>query len=251
MNDKEWIFGFHAVEASLKSRSLQQVFIAKERYDKRMRSLLEEVAKASLPIHERTIKWLDEKAQEIKRQGGIKHQGIMAEVSVKKPLNEIQFFSLLEKITTPPFLLILDEVQDPHNVGACLRTAEAFGIDAVIVPKDNSCGLTPIVRQVSSGSSERIPFIEVVNLARFLEKLKARGIWLYGLKGGTATSLYTTDFSGPIAVVMGSEGKGLRRLTEKQCDFLLTIPMKGEIESLNVSVATAVTLSEIYRQKNL
>ena len=243
MKQKEWIFGFHAIEAALDEGEILQVVIDKTRRDKRMNELLEKAYAKSVVVNYGDGRLLDETADDVR------HQGIMAEVLVRAPENEDFIYNLLESIDHPPFLLILDEVQDPHNVGACLRTAEAFGIDAVIVPKDNSCGLTPIVRKVSSGSSERMPFVEVTNISRFLEAIKAQGIWTYGLAGGGEGTVYSTDFRGPVAIVMGSEGKGLRRLTEKQCDFIVKIPMEGKIESLNVSVATAVTLGEAYRQR--
>ena len=138
---------------------------------------------------------------------------------------------------------------DPHNVGACLRSAEAFGVDAVIVPKDRACGLTPIVRKISSGSSERVPFIEVTNLARTIDDLKERGVWLAGLAGEATETIYQANLTGALAIIMGSEGEGMRRLTREACDFLLKIPMEGRIESLNVSVATGAVLSESHRQR--
>lgn len=239
----EWIYGFHAVEAAIKENQAIEVVIDPARKDKRMQDL-----HVLLGEHNIRPQRLDSDKIEALVQDG-RHQGVIAKIEVKAPEGEEFLYQLLDKIEHHPFLLILDEVQDPHNVGACLRSAEAFGVDAVIVPKDNACSLTPIVRKVSSGSSERVPFIEVTNLSRMLEKIKERGIWVSGLAGGGEGTIFTADFRGPLAIVMGSEGSGIRRLTEKNCDFIVKIPMEGEIESLNVSVATGVTLAEAYRQR--
>lgn len=239
----EWIYGFHAVEAAIKENQAIEVVIDPSRKDKRMQDLHTLMGEYNI----RPQRLDAEKIEALVQDG--RHQGVIAKIEVKAPENEEFLYQLLDKLEHHPFLLILDEVQDPHNVGACLRSAEAFGIDAVIVPKDNACSLTPIVRKVSSGSSERVPFIEVTNLSRMLEKIKARGIWVSGLAGGGDGTIFTADFRGPLAIVMGSEGSGMRRLTEKNCDFIVKIPMEGEIESLNVSVATGVTLAEAYRQR--
>ena len=243
---EEWIYGFHAVEAALEEGRALEVMVDSARKDKRMQSFLT-LMRDKQQRYERSHSAMLESLV-----GESRHQGVIAKIRVRSAESEDFLYDLLENLDHPPFLLILDEVQDPHNVGACLRSAEAFGVDAVIVPKDNACGLTPIVRKVSSGSSERIPFIEVTNLSRMLEKIKAEGIWVTGLAGGGEETIFSANFKGPLAIVMGSEGSGLRRLTEKSCDFIVKIPMEGEIESLNVSVATGVTLAEAYRQrKNL
>lgn len=241
---EEWIYGFHAVEAALEEGRVLEVVVDSARKDKRMQSFLM-LMRDKNQRYERSSAALIESFV-----GESRHQGVIAKIRVRSAESEDFLYNLLDGLEHAPFLLVLDEVQDPHNVGACLRSAEAFGVDAVIVPKDNACGLTPIVRKVSSGSSERIPFIEVTNISRMLANIKERGIWVSGLAGGGETTIFSTNFKGPLAIVMGSEGSGLRRLTEKQCDFLVKIPMEGEIESLNVSVATGVTLAEAYRQRH-
>ena len=179
-----------------------------------------------------------------------RHQGIIAEIIPKEALTESDLWILLDNLSHPPFVLILDNVTDPHNVGACLRSAEAFGVDIVIAPESKACGLTPVVRKVSSGSSERIPFVQVVNLARVLEKLKSRGIWLSGLDGEATQTLAKADFKGALGIIMGAEGEGIRRLTKEHCDFLIKIPMTGQIESLNVSVATGIVLYAAHIQRS-
>jgi 23S rRNA (guanosine2251-2'-O)-methyltransferase len=150
----------------------------------------------------------------------------------------------------PPFLLVLDGVTDPHNLGACMRSAEAAGVDAVIVPKDKSALMTATVRKVACGAAESLPFIAVTNLARTLKTLQERGIWVFGATGEATRNLYETDLRGPLALVMGSEGTGMRRLTREHCDVLFAIPMAGEISSLNVSVSAGVCLFEAVRQRN-
>jgi len=163
--------------------------------------------------------------------------------------DEEDLFALLDKRSEPAFLLILDTVQDPHNLGACLRTANAAGIQAVVVPKDRSVSITPAVRTVACGAAEKTPLVRVTNLARLLDRLKKAGVWLVGTADQAEKSLYEIDLKGPLALVMGAEGTGLRRLTAEKCDFLAKLPMVGEVESLNVSVATGVCLYEAVRQR--
>jgi 23S rRNA (guanosine2251-2'-O)-methyltransferase len=166
-------------------------------------------------------------------------------------LDENQILELIDRLDHQPLLLILDTVQDPHNLGACLRTADAVGVDAVIAPKDRSVGLTDTVSRVACGGAERVPFAQVTNLARLIEHLKKKNIWVIGTDADVAASedIYTADLSGPIALVMGSEGEGLRRLTRESCDRIVRIPMKGSVESLNVSVAAGICLFEIARRR--
>jgi 23S rRNA (guanosine2251-2'-O)-methyltransferase len=164
-------------------------------------------------------------------------------------LDEAELFKLLGNLTVPPFLLVLDNVQDPHNLGACLRVADGAGVQAVIVPKDRSVGLTDTVRTVACGAAEHVPLIQVVNLARTLDQLKDAGIWTVGTTDRTEQSIYQVDLTGPLALVMGSEGTGLRRLTAEKCDFLVSIQMFGSVSSLNVSVATGICLYEAVRQR--
>lgn len=177
-----------------------------------------------------------------------KHTDSSAEVTVQP---EGFLFELLDNLDEPPFLLILDGVQDPHNLGACMRSADGAGVQAVIVPKDRSATLTDVVRQVACGGAENVPLIEVTNLARCMRKLKDRNIWLAGAADEAEKLFYEIDLKGPMAIVMGSEGKGLRRLTRESCDFLGKIPMHGKVSSLNVSVATGICLFEALRQRNL
>ena len=164
-------------------------------------------------------------------------------------LDENDLLAMLEKLKEPPFLLILDEINDPHNLGACLRTAAAGGVHAVIVPKDHSVSLTETVRRVACGAAEKVPFVQVTNLARTMKQLQEAGVWLVGAAGEAPDSLYNTDLTGPLAIVMGSEGSGLRRLSRENCDFLVSIPISDAVESLNVSVATGICLFEAVRQR--
>jgi len=180
---------------------------------------------------------------------GERHQGVVAELAARGGDPETQLEEALEAAGASPLLLVLDGVTDPHNLGACLRSADAAGVAAVVAPRDRAAGLTPVARKVAAGAAETVPFVSVVNLARTLRELKERGIWLVGTTGDADKSLYDLDLSGPIAIVMGSEGEGMRRLTRECCDDLVRIPMAGAVESLNVSVATGVVLFEAVRQR--
>ncbi len=171
----------------------------------------------------------------------------------EKPItlkNEDDLFEIVESNKDKTFLLILDNVQDPHNLGACLRSADAAGVHAVVIPKDRSVGMTDTVRHIAAGAAENIPLITVTNLARTLEALKKMGIWLVGTADEAEQLIYDIDLNGPIAIVMGAEGKGLRRLTRENCDFLGKLPMNGSVDCLNVSVATGICLFEVIRQRN-
>lgn len=164
-------------------------------------------------------------------------------------LDDNGLFDLLDKLKMPPFLLVLDGVQDPHNLGACMRTAEAAGVHAIIAPRDRAVSLTDTVSRIACGAAEKLPFAQITNLARVLDQLKERGIWTVGAASEATQSLFATDLSGPLAIVIGFEGSGLRRLTCEKCDMLVQIPMLGTMESLNVSVATGVCLFEAVRQR--
>lgn len=177
------------------------------------------------------------------------HQGLLAYINAQTDWQEQDLLSLFES-TPSPLFLILDGVQDPHNLGACLRTANGAGVTAVISPKDNAASLTATVRKVACGAEQFTPFITVTNLARTLRDLKDQGLWLVGLEGQAEQSLYEVDFTGPKGLILGSEGSGMRRLTKELCDFLVTIPMQGQIDSLNVSNACAVSLYEAVRQRS-
>jgi len=182
---------------------------------------------------------------------GGRHQGVVAEITPRGGDPETQLEEALEAAQGAPLLLVLDGVQDPHNLGACIRSADAAGVTAVIVPRDRAAGLTAVARKVAAGAAETVPFVPVVNLARALRDLKERGVWLVGTDDAADRTLFEADLTGPLALVMGSEGEGLRRLTRECCDQLVSIPMAGAVESLNVSVATGVVLFEAVRQRSV
>lgn len=241
----EIIFGIHAVQAALNTHpeKILEIIIQQERHDQKIQAIIHLAQTHKITIREYPKKKLDEMTAGV-------HQGILAKCHKAQAWKEEDLKTLLEKITEPAFILILDEVQDPHNLGACLRTANAAGVHCVIAPKDNSVGLTPAVKKVAAGAAEITPFIQVTNLARTIRWLKEQGIWIYGTTEDATESLFKTDLKGPMALAMGAEGHGLRRLTKDLCDFLIAIPMLGTVESLNVSVATAVCLYEAIRQRN-
>lgn len=237
--------GVQAVATALKAggRGIRRVRVTEDARNQRVHDLAMVAQDAGLEVIRERRTRLDELA------GNTRHQDIIAELS-EKSLNEDDLSRLLDRIEGDPLILLLDGVQDPHNLGACLRTAEAAGVHAVIIPKDRSAGITAVVRKTSAGASEIVPVFQVTNLARVIRSLKERGIWLAGTNDGSAASIYETDLTGPLALVMGNEGQGMRRLTRELCDHLVRIPMAGTIESLNVSVATGVGLYEIRRQRD-
>ncbi len=255
MSDGSVIFGLHAVEAALKqdAAAVEQLWCDKQRRDKRLQSLLQLAEKKGIKPQLLGKAELDKLAPGGK---GGKHQGVVAQVAqaaaaVTSARNETFLEQLLTDLDVPPFLLVLDGVTDPHNLGACLRSADAAGVHAVIAPRDRACGLTPVVRKVASGAAETVPFVQVTNLSRTLKSLRDAGVWVIGtaLEEG-AVSLYERDLKGPLALVLGAEGKGIRRLTRENCDELVYVPMAGSVQSLNVSVATGVCLFEALRQRN-
>jgi len=191
-----------------------------------------------------------EEAQLDKLAAGERHQGVVAELLPRAGDPETQLEEALEAAGDAPLLLVLDGVQDPHNLGACLRSADAAGVAAVLVPRDRAAGLTPVVRKVAAGAAETVPLVAVVNLARTLRELKERGVWLVGTDDSAEKTLYDAELTGSVALVMGSEGEGMRRLTRECCDQLVSIPMAGAVESLNVSVAAGVVLFEAVRQRS-
>lgn len=241
---QEYVFGWHAVDAVLKREPerLQQVWIQTGRQDKRVKSVTDALDGLGVRWHVVHRRELDE------RVAGV-HQGVVAAVAESREWTEADLLAQLAGSSKPPFLLVLDGVTDPHNLGACMRTADAVGVQAVIVPKDKSASLTPVARKVACGAAETVPFVRVTNLARFLRELKDLGVWLIGTAGEADADLYQADFKGPVALVMGAEGKGMRRLTREHCDQLINIPMLGHVDSLNVSVATGVCLYEALRQR--
>jgi 23S rRNA (guanosine2251-2'-O)-methyltransferase len=243
----DFVFGLHAVTALLKHhpQSVVELFIQEGRHDPRMEAILERAQKLHLPCTELGRAELDERVHGV-------HQGVIARVSqLKLERSEAQLDELLAALDHPPFLLVLDGVTDPHNLGACLRSAEATGVDAVIVPKDKSALITPTARKVACGAAELVPFVAVTNLARSLKSLQERGVWILGAAGEATQSLYQSDLRGPLALVMGSEGSGMRRLTREHCDALFSIPMAGEVSSLNVSVSAGICLFEAVRQRRV
>ncbi len=242
---QEWVFGIHTISALLKHKPelVQKVFVQSGRLDERISSITDQCNSLGLPVEVLDRVELDQKAQGV-------HQGVIALCTeIKLEYDEHYLTKLLDRLQHPPLLLILDGVTDPHNLGACIRSAEAAGADAVIIPKDKSAQLNATVRKVACGAAEILPLITVTNLARCLEALKKRGVWLMGAAGEAEKSLYTADLKGAIALILGAEEKGLRRLTREHCDQLLAIPMQGETSSLNVSVSAGVFLFEALRQR--
>jgi 23S rRNA (guanosine2251-2'-O)-methyltransferase len=241
----ESIFGLHSVAALLQEHAerVTQLYVQQGRHDQRLQQIITAAEAQRIPIKILSRVELD------KLSSNAPHQGVIAQCRGAKSYTEADIEILLQQLQEPPFLLILDGVQDPHNLGACLRSANAAGVHMVIAPRDKSVGLTPVVRKVASGAAEVTPFIQVTNLARTLRFLKEQGIWLYGAADDGARSLYEADLRGPLALVLGAEGTGLRRLTREHCDDLLIIPMRGSVSSLNVSVATGICLFEAVRQR--
>ena len=248
MSSSTLIFGLHAVEAALKRdpAGIEQLWCDARRKDRRLQELLalaqNQGVRPQLVQKDELDKLLPARAR---------HQGVAAQVRGATEHNEAFLEQLLVELQEPALLLVLDGVTDPHNVGACLRSADAAGVHAVIAPRDRACGLTPVVRKVASGAAETVPFVQVTNLARTLKSLRDAGVWVIGtaLEEGAA-SLFKTRLNGPVALVLGAEGKGLRRLTRDNCDELVYIPMVGTVQSLNVSVATGVCLFEAMRQRS-
>jgi len=241
---EQWIAGINAVAAALESERgrVRELLIEARARNPRLQELAQQAKAAGIPVLQVAP---DALARAVP---GIKHQGVAAQLAAPVNLGEGDLDELLGRVDSP-LLLVLDGVQDPHNLGACLRSAEAAGAAAVIVPRDRAVGITPVVRKSAAGSAERVPLIRVTNLARTLKTLKEAGVWLVGLAGEAEESLYARDLRGPVAIVMGGEGDGMRRLTREHCDFLAKIPMRGQAESLNVSVATGVALFEALRQR--
>jgi 23S rRNA (guanosine2251-2'-O)-methyltransferase len=245
MTEDSIVFGLHAVRTLLKQRPerASRLLVQKGKEDGRIAEVLQLATAANVPFESRDVRDLDRLA------AAERHQGVCLYVKTAGVLGEGALDDLLDRLEGPPLLLVLDGVQDPHNLGACLRTADAAGVTAVIVPRDRAAGLSPVVRKVASGAAEIIPLIQVTNLARTLKSLKDRNVWVVGTVDQAEKSLYETDLKGPLALVLGAEGPGLRRLTKENCDTLVTIPMRGVVESLNVSVATGVVLYEALRQR--
>jgi 23S rRNA (guanosine2251-2'-O)-methyltransferase len=243
-----WVLGNHAVSAvlSVSPERAIGVWVSINPNNSKQQSLLSDAQRLGIPIHPVDKRVLN------KRTGSEQHQGIALEAKPKASLTERELEPFVNGLmqSKPPLLLILDQVQDPHNFGACLRTADAAGVDAVIVAKDNASPMTPVVQKVASGAAETMPIFRVSNLVRVMESLKQLGVWIIGTSDKAQHSLYQQDLSASLALVMGAEGKGMRPLTEKSCDSLISLPMAGTVvSSLNVSVATGVCLYEAVRQR--
>lgn len=241
------IFGLHAVAGFIEAapERVEALWVDEQRHDKRIRGLTARAEAVGITARGADRKRLDKLA------GGGRHQGVVAEVKPRAPGSERDLEQILAQAGAPVLLLVLDGVQDPHNLGACLRTADGAGVDAVIVPRDRACGLTSTVRKVATGAAETVPFIQVTNLARTLRFLQHAGVRLVGTAGEAPGDLYEADLTGPLALVLGAEGTGLRRLTREHCDELISIPMLGAVESLNVSVSAGICLYEALRHRRV
>ncbi|MDH5571436.1 MAG: 23S rRNA (guanosine(2251)-2'-O)-methyltransferase RlmB [Gammaproteobacteria bacterium] len=246
MNNKHLIYGLHAVQAALEKEpeNVQQLWMEHARKDERAQKLVSLAKQGGIEINRVKREELD------RLVGEVKHQGVVADFTQVPVQTESDLVSLLKGLSEPAFLLILDGVQDPHNLGACLRTADGAGVHAVIAPRDKACSLTATVRKVACGAAETVPFVQVTNLARTLRMLQQEGVWIIGTDVDAPQSLYQADLTGPIALVLGAEGTGLRRLTKEHCDSLINLPMQGSVQSLNVSVSAGVCLYESVRQRS-
>lgn len=241
----QWISGINAVASALEHdiEHVREVLVEAGNKNARIVEIEENARRREISVRRVNSQALEGIA------GGLRHQGVIARYEAAKPMEESELPGLIEAAAGKALLLVLDGVQDPHNLGACLRSAAASGVTAVIIPKDKAAPLNATVRKTSAGAADRIPVISVTNLARTLRAIKDAGVWVYGLDGEAQGLIYQTDFTGNVAIVMGGEGEGMRRLTREHCDGLVKIPMPGEMESLNVSVATGVALFEVVRQR--
>lgn len=242
----EHLFGLHSVQAVLKSapQRVLEVFMVQGRNDQKLTKILHAAQANNISCKIVDRKKLDDMV------GDENHQGVVALCTPGEIHDERFLFELIDNLNEPALVLILDGVTDPHNLGACMRTAEAAGVHVVVVPKDKSVGLTPVARKVACGAAEILPLVPVTNLARTLKKLQEKGIWLFGAAGEADGSVYQANLTGNVGILMGAEGDGLRRLTQETCDHLINIPMAGTVSSLNVSVATGVVLFEAVRQRS-
>ena len=244
MAKQETIYGLHSVLALLKSapQRVVELRVLKDRQDKRLQQVLKLAEANQVSVQFQNRASLD------KLVDG-NHQGVVAVATPGQSYTEDSLYALVEQAREPALILVLDGVTDPHNLGACIRSAEAAGAMAVVAPKDNSASLTAIARKTASGAADVVPYITVTNLARTLKQLQEQGVWVYGAAGEAEQALYECDLKGPVALVMGAEGAGLRRLTREHCDYLAKLPMAGSVSSLNVSVAAGIFLFEAVRQR--
>ena len=240
----ETVFGLHSVQALMKSnpQRVNELLVLQGRQDQRLQKILKMAEANDIAVRSATRKEMDKLVSD-------NHQGVIALSFPGETYNENFLYKLVEGLDRPAFLLALDGVTDPHNLGACLRSAEAAGVDAVIAPKDKSAGLTTVARKVACGAAEVLPYVSVTNLSRVLKRLQELGVWVIGAAGEAEQLVFDAELRGSLLLVMGAEGDGLRRLTKETCDSLIKIPMAGEVSSLNVSVATGVCLFEAVRQR--
>lgn len=245
MSEANRAFGIHAVRTLLQRHPdrVVQVLTQRGRDDARVNEVVKLAREHGIKLEVRSSQELDQLAQ------GERHQGVIAQLARTENLGEGALDEILDRAGPEPLLLVLDGVQDPHNLGACLRTADAAGVHAVIVPRDRAAGLSATVHKVAAGAAENVPLIQVTNLSRTLNHLKQRDIWIVGTDDEAAAPLHGAKLTGALAIVMGAEGTGMRRLTRENCDLAVSIPMHGVVESLNVSVATGVVLYEVVRQR--
>lgn len=244
MSNLNTIYGIHAIQAALKTSAqrVHELYLYQGRRDQKVQKIADAAKRSNITIH-----FVDKKALDQMADGN--HQGVVALIEGGKSYLEKDLYELVETTEDTPFVLVLDGVTDPHNLGACLRSADAAGVHAVVIPKDNSAGVNDTVRKVASGAAETVPVIPVTNLVRCLKQLQELGLWVTGLAGEADDLVYESDLTGPRVVVMGAEGDGMRRLTRETCDSLVKIPMLGSVSSLNVSVATGIVLFETLRQR--
>ncbi|UOP05230.1 23S rRNA (guanosine(2251)-2'-O)-methyltransferase RlmB [Conchiformibius kuhniae] len=243
MSNQRLIYGFHAVNARLwqNPKSIMELYVLEGKQDARTREVLEKAAAENVRLHFADADRLNTLCK------GARHQGVAGFVDASK--NHVHLEDVLDNLREPPLLLVLDGITDPHNLGACLRTADAMGVHAVIAPKDKSAGLNATVSKVACGAAESVPYITVTNLVRTLRELKEYGIWIVGADVGGEADLFGYGIPHSVAWVMGSEGAGMRRLTREHCDALVSIPMFGTVQSLNISVSAGMVLAETRRQR--
>lgn len=245
MSQERLVCGWHAAQTALEHTPDRVIaaWLDEQRGDTRIAKIKQILEGLGVNAQQTDRRKLDKMA------GGVNHQGVVLQVRMPAQLGENELLDMLTGLDHPPLLLVLDQVQDPHNLGACLRTCDATGVDGVVVTKDQSVALTPTVLKVASGGAETVPVFRVTNLARTLRDLKEAGLWIAGASGDAQQAVYDVDLSGPLALIVGGEGKGMRRLTREHCDILVGLPMRGQVESLNLSVAAGVLLYEIVRQR--
>lgn len=243
----ELVYGIHAVKALLTNpyRQTKNLYINQERSDKYVKEIIDMAMQRQIPVERFSLQKMNQRFE------GFVHQGVVASAGTLPQYGENDLGQLLAISQQAHLILILDGITDPHNLGACLRSADAAGVDFVIIPKDKNANVTPVVSKVACGAAESVPLVRVTNLVRAMEFLKERGVWIYGAAGEATTSLYDLECTTAIALVLGAEDKGLRHLTRERCDDLFSLPMLGTVTSLNVSVATGISLFEVVRQRRV